>query len=166
MLGGQLLQVAPPAEIYAEPADRRVAEFVGSPRINILAATVRDDGAVEAGGAVLMPPQRLAPRTRLALGIRPEALILVDADGPGVMRGRVRLLEHLGADLYAHLEVPGCPEPVILRASVEQAGRLAPGAAVYAACMPGRGLLFDADGSRLGVAAPPSAGGQMVRAVA
>jgi multiple sugar transport system ATP-binding protein len=36
MLDGELLQVAPPQEIYANPANRRVAEFVGVPKINSL----------------------------------------------------------------------------------------------------------------------------------
>jgi len=36
MLDGALLQVAPPQDIYADPHDRRVAEFIGAPKINIL----------------------------------------------------------------------------------------------------------------------------------
>jgi multiple sugar transport system ATP-binding protein len=35
MLDGELIQVAPPQAIYADPVDRRVAEFIGSPKINM-----------------------------------------------------------------------------------------------------------------------------------
>ncbi|MQX55353.1 ABC transporter ATP-binding protein, partial [Sinorhizobium meliloti] len=50
MLDGELLQVAPPQEIYADPDDLRVAEFIGSPKINILEATLRSDGLADAAG--------------------------------------------------------------------------------------------------------------------
>ena len=42
MLDGELLQVAPPREIYADPDDRRVAEFIGSPKINMLDGVMRE----------------------------------------------------------------------------------------------------------------------------
>jgi multiple sugar transport system ATP-binding protein len=47
MLQGDLLQVGSPQQIYADPADLRVAEFIGSPRINILPGVVRDTGLVD-----------------------------------------------------------------------------------------------------------------------
>lgn len=43
MLDGEL-QVAPPQEIYADPDDRRVAEFIGSPKINMLDARLQPGG--------------------------------------------------------------------------------------------------------------------------
>src|SRR5262249_18561143 len=46
MRGGEVLQVGSPAEIYDQPADLRVAEFIGSPKINILPGVVRADGSV------------------------------------------------------------------------------------------------------------------------
>ena len=149
MLDGALLQVASPADIYADPASRSVAEFVGTPRMNILPG-VEVGGAVQVGPVLLaLPDHGLTTGQSVAVGIRPEALALADRDGPGVIEGRVRLVEHLGADLFAHLEVVGCPEPVILRASAEQAERLQPGRLVHAAALPGRVFLFGEDGARL-----------------
>ncbi len=147
MLEGQLLQVGAPGGIYADPDDRRVAEFVGSPRINMLPGTVRADGAVDACGVVVAAPF-LPAGMRVTVGIRAEGLSLVEMDAPGVLQGIVRLVEHLGADLHVHLEVAGCPEAVILRASVAQQRRLSVGAAV-AAAVSGEALLFDAAGHRL-----------------
>ena len=40
MIDGQILQVATPREIYRSPVHRKVAEFIGSPRINILPGIV------------------------------------------------------------------------------------------------------------------------------
>jgi multiple sugar transport system ATP-binding protein len=53
MLDGELLQVAPPQQIYADPAERRVAEFIGSPKINMLDAVVRERGLVDVAGSTL-----------------------------------------------------------------------------------------------------------------
>ncbi|MEM9232439.1 MAG: ABC transporter ATP-binding protein, partial [Pseudomonadota bacterium] len=36
MMGGEILQLAPPDEVYTNPTDLRVAQFVGSPKINAL----------------------------------------------------------------------------------------------------------------------------------
>ena len=51
MQAGEILQVGPPEEIYREPANLAVARFIGSPRINLLPATVGEDGAVHLDGA-------------------------------------------------------------------------------------------------------------------
>ncbi|MEV0587495.1 ABC transporter ATP-binding protein [Nonomuraea sp. NPDC050310] len=70
MEGGTLQQVAPPLEMYARPANRFVAEFVGSPPMNLvdtpgIASLLRYAGATDkAGGAVA------------TVGVRPEALRL------------------------------------------------------------------------------------------
>jgi multiple sugar transport system ATP-binding protein len=56
MMNGEILQVAPPAEIYDRPAELRVAEFVGSPKINVLPGTVRADGGIDVPGGVLAGP--------------------------------------------------------------------------------------------------------------
>src|SRR5215468_8129237 len=72
MLDGELLQVATPKEIYADPADRRVAEFIGSPKINMLTARVRDAGSVEIAGAVMPLTTHAVPGTELKIGLRSE----------------------------------------------------------------------------------------------
>ncbi len=82
LLRGVLQQVAPPAEIYARPANTFVAGFVGSPGMNL----VRDpDGS---GDGVL-------------LGFRPEDATLGPADG-AVLAGTVTLVEPLGSETLVH----------------------------------------------------------------
>ncbi|MFN3321682.1 MAG: ABC transporter ATP-binding protein, partial [Allorhizobium sp.] len=76
MLDGELLQVAPPQEIYADPEDRRVAEFIGSPKIGILEATVEEPGVAMTAGTVFFIPGEIASGSKIALGIRPEAFYL------------------------------------------------------------------------------------------
>jgi multiple sugar transport system ATP-binding protein len=127
MLDGELLQVGPPQEIYADPANRKVAEFIGSPRINMIES--RGSGVV--------------------LGIRPEAFTLTTSDKEAVLSGEVRLVEHLGSDVYLHLDRPGQAEPVIARLDAERAAHISLGQTIHLAVRPEKILLFGPDGQRL-----------------
>jgi len=149
MLDGEMLQVAPPATIYSDPADRRVAEFIGSPKINMLGGIVREGGLVDVAGATLAIETGQAPRATVMLGIRPEAFQVSERSGLGVMSGRVRLVEHLGSDLFTHLDMPGIDEPVIARLLAERAPDIHVGETVHLAVRPELVLLFDTDGRRL-----------------
>ncbi|MGV3553329.1 ABC transporter ATP-binding protein [Rhizobium sp.] len=149
MLDGNLLQVAPPQEIYADPADRRVAEFIGSPKINMLEASVSAVASAEAAGTVFSIAPSVAPGLRLALGIRPEAFFLADRHGQNVLTGSVRLVEHMGSDLFVHLNVPGRTEPVIARLLAERAQHIAEGQTLHLGVSSDRILLFAPDGMRI-----------------
>ena len=46
MMGGELLQVDTPDNVYRDPHDLRVAEFIGSPKMNTLPGSVDSDGQV------------------------------------------------------------------------------------------------------------------------
>ncbi|MDX8443205.1 ABC transporter ATP-binding protein [Mesorhizobium australafricanum] len=149
MLDGELLQVAPPQEIYADPDDRRVAEFIGSPKINMLDARLREGGLADTAGTSFSIAGNIEPGTALNLGIRPEAFHLVDAGGPNVLTGAVRLVEHMGSDLYVHLDVPGTGHPIVARLLAERAPQILPGQTLHLGVKPERLLLFAADGRRI-----------------
>ncbi|MDL2410718.1 ABC transporter ATP-binding protein [Rhizobium calliandrae] len=149
MLDGELLQVAPPQGIYADPDDRRVAEFIGSPKINMLEAKLRDCAIADAAGTSFSVATDAAPGAALTVGIRPEAFHLVEASGLNVLTGAVRLVEHMGSDLYVHLNVPGTEQPVIARLLSERAPHIVPGQALHLGVKPERLLIFSADGKRL-----------------
>ena len=121
MTDGQILQVAEPAELYANPIDLRVAEFIGSPRINVLLGSVGAHGAVLVDGATLNLRAAEPPATKLHVAFRPEVarLIAPDPQGP---RGRIALVEHLGADLLVHVAMDSGAR-VILRVPTHQARR-------------------------------------------
>jgi len=90
-------QVGSPLELYHHPANLFVAGFIGSPRMNLLPATVAEaDGAgvqveLDPGGPRIAVPSQAgatAVGQPVTLGIRPEAL-RPSADGP--LFGEVRL---------------------------------------------------------------------------
>ncbi len=90
---GRIEQDAAPADLYARPASIFAARFIGTPPMNVVALDDGPGGGVihgSAGPAVLR-----GGGAGLALGIRPEALHLVEAGGvPAV----VESVEFLGAD--------------------------------------------------------------------
>ncbi|MER8670839.1 ABC transporter ATP-binding protein [Mesorhizobium sp. M0644] len=150
MLDGELLQVAPPQEIYADPDDRRVAEFIGSPKINILDARLRAGGLADAAGTSFTLDVAAPSGTPLALGIRPEAFYLVETGGVDVVTGSVRLVEHMGSDLFVHVDVPGHDHhPVVARLLAERAPQIVSGQTLHLGIKPERVLLFADDGKRL-----------------
>jgi multiple sugar transport system ATP-binding protein len=152
MLDGELLQVAPPQKIYADPDDRRVAEFIGSPKINMLDGIVRESGQIDVAGTTLAAElEGIEARsgTGLVLGIRPEAFHLVHHGGPGVFTGAVRMVEHMGSDLYIHLDLPGMERPLIARLLAERAPHITAGQTLHFGVGPKRVLFFAADGRRL-----------------
>jgi len=146
MIGGDILQIATPEEIYANPLDLRVAAFIGSPRINTLTSLVGDDGHVRIGGQPvgLMSPHR-GPVT---LAVRPEHLIRADANLGCI----VEHVEFLGDSLLVHARAIATGEPIIVRLSGTSRAGLERGATLTLGFDPAAALLFDADGKRVVVA--------------
>ena len=88
MMGGESCRSAPPAEIYDRPAELRVAEFIGRPKINVLPGTVRADGGVDVLGGVLPSAAACPPDTIVSVGVRPEHADVVATRRPTASAAR------------------------------------------------------------------------------
>ena len=86
---GELQQTGSPREIYQRPRNRFVAEFFGTPRIN------------------LVPPGVLGLAGEGTAGVRPEHLEVLSAPAPGALEGTVELAELTGADVWVTVKVAG-----------------------------------------------------------
>ena len=103
---GQVEQFDTPIALYDHPANRFVAGFIGSPKMNFIdgegAGAERFQaaaGAVEVSG--LAEPLPAGP---LTLGVRPEH---IDYDRTkGLWKGRILIEEQLGSDAFFTVEVP------------------------------------------------------------
>jgi multiple sugar transport system ATP-binding protein len=101
---GRVVQVGSGHDIYDRPATTFVAQLVGTPRINLLAAE-RQSGRIQvANSPIALDGERLAvgPAGGITLGVRPED-VQPRTDGP--FSGRVALTEPLGAETVIHLKV-------------------------------------------------------------
>jgi multiple sugar transport system ATP-binding protein len=92
---GEIEQLGTPLELYNAPVSRFVASFLGSPPMNFLPVTVVGGQIALPGGSSMAHAGGGAGACEL--GIRPENLSIVAADGAPV-RGEVTLIEPLGAD--------------------------------------------------------------------
>lgn len=136
MQAGRVLQLAPPQELYDEPASLEVARFIGSPPMNALPAHVGEDGAVMVGDVRL--PWLSPARGPVMLGVRPEGWVPAGHGIPGV----IALIEHLGAETLCHLE-----GGAVLRLAPDAARGMLAGQALRLAVR--KAVLFGPDGRRL-----------------
>ncbi len=115
---GVLQDVGTPTEVYNRPATLYVAAFLGSPRMNLLEASVyvHLDRYITLNlgeQALYLPWNDYRARAvahyhgeRIVVGVRPEALTPVAPDTPGdVLTGRIQFLEHHGHETLAFLDI-------------------------------------------------------------
>ncbi|MEU8287032.1 ABC transporter ATP-binding protein [Micromonospora sp. NPDC048905] len=118
MRKGVLQDVGTPTQVYGRPATLYVAAFLGSPRMNLLEASVyvHLDRYVTLNlgeQSLYLPWNDIRSRAvahyhgeRIVVGMRAEALTPVAPDSPGdVLRGRIRYLEHHGHESLAFLDI-------------------------------------------------------------
>jgi multiple sugar transport system ATP-binding protein len=148
---GVLNQLGPPEDVYDNPADRFVADFLGNPAMNQLPATTsREDGRYDFHVSVGERRIRFAslPQGDLSLddgepvtvGVRPENLRLNDPESAD-FDATVSVSEYQGSDNFVHLDV-GSRE---LTAVVPPAIRPSAGDTVPVTVPPDVLHLFDAD---------------------
>ena len=102
LAGGGISQVGTPLDLYERPENEFVAQFIGSPAMNLLPGEVIDTGAetvvrLDNGGIARssVPTQAGDKGLRVNIGVRPEDLLGVP-DGTGLFTGEVEITEALG----------------------------------------------------------------------
>jgi multiple sugar transport system ATP-binding protein len=148
MMAGDILQIGEPGEVYRNPQDLRVAEFVGSPKINILPGVRSPDGVVTCLGVTVATGVRGTSATELSVGIRPEDLLLAAASGDSLV-GRLSHKENLGSEVFLHAALDDGGHRVVIRVAPAQGDVLAVGDDLSIGLATGKVLLFGADGHRL-----------------
>ncbi len=149
--GGAIEQVGAPLELYDHPRTRFVAEFIGSPKMNLVPATMVE---ASASGAVVGLPDGGTVRVgvdaahavvgqAVQLGVRPEHLTL---DGPGdAVTATATFVESLGAATYAYAALAGSGETLTVQLPGDV--RVAAGQALRLRVPSDRAHLFDAEGA-------------------
>jgi multiple sugar transport system ATP-binding protein len=134
---GELQQVGTPAEIYNRPANLFVADFMGSPAMNLIEATVASDNgrsvlslARSGEGDIRLPVpssvagQALGDSRKVILGIRPEAI--TDRDGADrnssaveIVEAHVEVVEPAGSDTFVVTHIGGKEVTARMRADAD-----------------------------------------------
>ncbi|MCT7378159.1 ABC transporter ATP-binding protein [Chelativorans salis] len=144
MNDGRIEQSGRPLELYDHPATLFVAEFLGSPAMNLLRGTVvsrSPEKAVDVGGGILLPLPEDASVTAgqdVVYGMRPEHLA-IGKPGQGI-GAKVSLVEPAGWETHLHAEGGGHIFRVISTKRLD----VVPGDPVSLVPDAGRVHLFDA----------------------
>ncbi len=124
MNAGNVEQIGKPLELYETPQTKFVAEFIGSPAMNVLDARISPDGTqVELSSGDGLPVKSAAAWASRAvtLGIRPEHFQLAEParlterHDSAAVRFHVDLVEELGADTLVHGHLGSTATPLTVR---------------------------------------------------
>jgi len=151
MNDGALQQIGPPQAVYDRPENVFVAQFIGSPPMNVIAGTVVDEDGVRsvqaAGGSLRLSPEvasQLGQRGpgEVLVGVRPEHLVVAGSGIPA----KLRVVESLGHERHLLCELQDAREVIVRTGS----GRQAPGegTTVFLDAPPESLHLFDPDSGR------------------
>ncbi|MBZ6077611.1 ABC transporter ATP-binding protein [Microvirga puerhi] len=112
MKDGVIQQQGSPYEIYHDPANLFVAEFIGDPRINLLDGTLSTAG----GERILrfqdmdisLPAGLQCSEGPVTFAIRPENISIVERQGPFSLPAEVDIVQPTGSQTIIALSVKGC----------------------------------------------------------
>jgi ABC-type sugar transport system ATPase subunit len=152
---GKVEQQGSPLDLYQRPANRFVAGFLGQPRMNFIPTFAKPS----ASGPVLsifrtdrtvLPLGRTSAITlgsAVDLGVRPDAIAIVQASAGDAIPARIVVVEHLGGSTLLYVEIDGVDRLV----TIEQRGKtgFSAGQAIHLRLDPKEVHLFDAAGERI-----------------
>ncbi len=117
---GTIAQVGTPLDLYERPRTTFVAQFIGSPAMNLAAGEVVTAGAethvrLETGAIVRssVPTQAADLGMRVTIGLRPEDLLLTEGDA--ILSGKVDFVEALGEVSLLYVTPQGGGTPVLCK---------------------------------------------------
>ncbi len=123
---GRIEQVGTPLDLYNKPANRFVAGFLGSPKMNFLSGKVGSDGGkicIEVSGGKLPLDQSRSAREgeTIDVGIRPEHVEVIAPDLADAT-ARVQFTEQLGGETFLYCDVgnEGNAERIVIKRPGQQ----------------------------------------------
>ena len=122
---GHIQQVGAPEEIYNQPTNLFVAEFIGSPAMNLF-DVVLEGSSLTGDGFEYAISKKLGDEVRqsttssnLVLGVRPEDIDITDTRSEDSIEAMVDVVEPVGSDNYIYATVQGQEVTVRVPASVK-----------------------------------------------
>jgi multiple sugar transport system ATP-binding protein len=132
MRDGKIQQVGTPREVYEHPANAFVAQFIGTPPMNLIRATVEN-------GTAFSLPLPLENGRKVILGIRPEHLT-----HGGAIKATVDVVEPIGHESIVYATADG--EKLVAIFDPHETPKV--GETIALSVDPGRVHLFDAESEK------------------
>ena len=121
LAGGGISQVGSPLELYNRPENEFVAQFIGSPAMNMVPGEVVETGAqtlvrLEGGGTARadIPTTDADKGIKVNLGVRPEDVIATDG-AEYLYKGQVEIVEALGELTVLYFKPDGREKPFLAK---------------------------------------------------
>ena len=108
MRDGHIEQVGTPEEVFARPRNTFVATFIGTPAMNLVAATAKDGRLYAKDFSVPVPPRLdglVSDGLDVQVGIRPSGISIADSGSPDAVSAEVGVTEFLGTEALLDLRV-------------------------------------------------------------
>ena len=148
MIDGNLLQLDTPQEVYDNPSSLSVAQFVGSPKINIFKGTSDSSGTISFLN-VNLKRKSSESNTDLHIGIRPEHLEITNESNENTFSGTVAYRENLGSDIFFHVNIEDGSNKIIVRGLPQFTHQISNGSSVNIKRVSDKALLFNEAGMRV-----------------
>ncbi|PWK67630.1 ABC transporter ATP-binding protein [Aminobacter sp. AP02] len=142
---GRVMQQGTPHELYETPANLFVAQFIGSPKMNVLPCSRSGEGRLDLSGEGAIELPLASEAAPVQIGARPEHLFLV-APESGHCRGTVEASEYLGGNTSVFVRNPRLG---LINVSAVADSPFRIGEAVGIRIDGARASLFGADGSAI-----------------
>jgi multiple sugar transport system ATP-binding protein len=149
MRDGRIEQIGTPVEVYDQPANVFVAEFIGSPPMNLITGTTDGRGRIRTRSGALLPvPSDVAAAPdghAVVYGVRPEDFAITgEPDPASSFAATVALVEPLGRETLVYCDVGDdqiCVAP-------GKRSTVVAGETIHLAPLPAKACLFDLETSR------------------
>lgn len=108
--GGIIAQAGSPMDLYNNPQNRFVAEFIGNPKMNFLDAYIENNKQIKLSEGQLLPIANNGKiGEKIEIGIRPENIII---DEKSLIRAHVKFVEKHGGVVFAYAESSNSKETI------------------------------------------------------
>ena len=107
---GVMQQIDPPQEVYNNPANLFVAQFLGTPPINVFKGKI-DGREVKIGDDVVMTLEKDGGQRDIYVAIRPEGFIIAKEGEKGILHADMEMVQVLGRDVSIVAKKEECTKP-------------------------------------------------------
>lgn len=111
---GKIEQVGSPMTLYKKPGNLFVAKFIGSPAMNVVQVTDKDDYLSLPDGSNISYPDQKGSKPIKYVGVRPEHLHVGNSDNT-LLTGVVSFVENLGEVTLVYIECECSEEPIVAK---------------------------------------------------
>ena len=148
LVEGELIQVDTPTNMYNNPNHLKVAEFIGSPKINTIPALVDDHGSIIFDGQALDNVKLNATKcdAPITIAVRSEDMKIVPN---GKMQASITHIENMGGEKIIFAEANWAKGKIAIKVSTKEAAYLTQGDTIYLEMNIENLMYFNRDGSRI-----------------